>query len=603
MRIFFAWVLCLSTGLALAQKQKDGTDNRFAGLDTSFGRVLKDWHAAGFAVAVVEKNKVIYQKGFGYKDVESKSPVTPNTLFAIGSCTKAFTASLLGLLRQEGKLDFDKPVQTYFPELKFYNENMNNLITLRDMMSHRTGLPRHDYSWYFFQSSTRDSLIMRIQYQEPSAAVREKWQYNNFMFMAQGALVEKLTHQSWEKNVKEKIFTPLGMGSSDFSIEEMLKNDDHATGYGLKNDSIIDKLPYFHIDAMGPAGSINSSVHDMSNWVITWINGGKFEGKEILPPTYVKDAMSSQVVITAALPDQYKDIFFANYGLGWALGSYRGHYRVDHGGNIDGFSANTSFFPSDSIGIIVLTNQDGSTIPSVVRNLIADRLLGLKYIDWESDLKKATDKRKAAAKEAEKSVVPAAKIKSSPSHELKDYAGWYLNKGYGILNVEFARDSLFASSSIRTWWLRHTHYDQFDPFIRDAQGKYDTSDHNSPILFELNPAGDVESLKVNLEPSTKAIEFSKVPKPKELTREDLQKLVGDYDLGGQIAKVSLKNDKTLVLNVPGQPEYELVPIDTNKFNIKSLNGFTIQFNTNDKNEVFELLSIQPNGTFKATRKK
>ena len=603
MRFLFAWVLCLSTGMALAQKQKVGTDNRFTGLDTSFSRVLKDWHAAGFAVAVIEKNKVIYQKGFGYKDVESKAPVTPNTLFAIGSCTKAFTASLLGLLRQEGKLDFDKPVQIYFPELKFYNDNMNNLITLRDMMSHRTGLPRHDYSWYFFQSSKRDSLVMRIQYQEPSAAVREKWQYNNFMFMAQGALVEKITHQSWEQNIREKIFNPLGMNSSDFTIEDLLKNDDHATGYGLKNDSTIDKLPYFHIDAMGPAGSINSSVNDMSNWVITWINGGKFQGKEILPPGYVKEAMSSQVVISAALPDQYKDIFFANYGLGWSLGSYRGHYRVDHGGNIDGFSANTSFYPSDSIGIIVLANQDGSAIPSVVRNLVADRLLGLKYIDWESDLKKAADKRKAAAKEAEKTVVPTAKIQSSPSHELKDYAGWYLNKGYGILNVEFARDSLFASSSIRTWWLRHTHYDQFAPFIRDAQGNYDTSDHNSPILFELNAAGDVESLKINLEPNTKAIEFSKVPKPKELTKEDLQKLVGDYDLGGQIAKVSLRNDKTLFLNVPGQPEYELVPVETNKFNIKSLSGFTIQFNTNDKNEVIEFLSIQPNGTFKATRKK
>ena len=551
MRLLLAWVLCLSTEMALAQKQKDGTDSRFAGLDTGFARVLKDWHAAGFAVAVIEKNKVIYQKGFGYKDVESKAPVTPSTLFAIGSCTKAFTASLLGLLRQEGKLDFDKPVQIYFPELKFYNDNMNNLITLRDMMSHRTGLPRHDFSWYFFQSSKRDSLVMRIQYQEPSAAVREKWQYNNFMFMAQGALVEKITHQSWEQNIKEKIFTPLGMNSSDFTIEDLLKNGDHATGYGLKNDSTIDKLPYFHIDAMGPAGSINSSVNEMSNWVITWINGGKFQGKEILPSAYVKEAMSSQVVISAALPDQYKDIFFANYGLGWSLGSYRGHYRVDHGGNIDGFSANTSFYPSDSIGIIVLVNQDGSAIPSVVRNLVADRLLGLKYIDWESDLKKAADKRKAAAKEAEKTVVPNAKIQSSPSHELKYYAGWYLNKGYGMLNVEFARDSLFASSSIRTWWLHHTHYDQFEPFIKDAQGNYDTSDHNSPILFELNAAGEVESLKINLEPNTKAIEFSKVPKPKELTKEELQKLVGDYDLGGQIAKVSLRNDKTLFLNVPG----------------------------------------------------
>ena len=599
----FSMVLFFSLILGSAWAQKENIDHRFLGLDTAFARVLKDWHAVGFAVAVVEKNKLIYEKGFGFKDYESKSPATPNTLFAIGSCTKAFTASLAGMLRQEGKIDFDKPVQLYFPELKFYNDELNNKVTLRDMMSHRTGLPRHDYSWYFFQTPSRDSLIMRIQYQEPSLGLREKWQYNNFMFMAQGALVEKLTHKSWEENIREKIFTPLAMNNSDFSIEELVKNNDHATGYGLKNDSIIDKEPYFHIDAMGPAGSINSSVHEMSNWVITWINGGKFMGKEILPSSYVTEAMSSQMVVMGALPEEYKDIFLANYGLGWGLASYRGHYRVEHGGNIDGFSASTCFFPSDSIGIIVLVNQDGSAIPSIVRNLIADRMLGLKYIDWDSNLKRAAEKRRASAKEAEKNIVTNKKPQTKPTLPLAQYTGLYLNKGYGILNVELVHDSLFASSSIRSWWLRHYHFDTFEPFLKEASGKYDTTDKGSPIEFFLNTSGEIESLKVGLEPNIKPIEFIKTAKSKELGKAELEKYTGEYDLSGIEAKVSLKNDKTLVLNVPGQPEYELVPIDNNKFNIKSLSGFTIQFNLNDKSEVIEMLSIQPNGTFKAPKKK
>ena len=158
MRKISALLLCLITVISFAQKENSTEEKRFAGLDTAFARVLKDWHAAGFAVAVVEKNKVIYAKGFGYRDYENKIPVTPNTLFAIGSCTKAFTASLLGMLNKDGKVDFDKPVRTYLPDLKFYNDELNDHVTLRDMMCHRTGLPRHDYSWYLFQTHSRDSL-------------------------------------------------------------------------------------------------------------------------------------------------------------------------------------------------------------------------------------------------------------------------------------------------------------------------------------------------------------------------------------------------------------------------------------------------------------
>ena len=244
----------------------------------------------------MEKNKVVYAKGFGYRDYENKIPVTPNTLFAIGSCTKAFTSSLLGILRNENRVDFDKSPEKYLPELKFFNKEMDNYITIRDMMCHRTGLPRHDYSWYFFPTDSRDSLMGRIQFQEPSAGIREKYQYNNFMFMLQGLIVEKVTGKTWEDNISEKFFKPLGMSGSNMSIESLEKSADAALGYSLRSDSIIEKVDYYHIRGMSPAGSINSSVNDMAKWVITWINGGKFEGKEIVPASYVSEAISSQMV-------------------------------------------------------------------------------------------------------------------------------------------------------------------------------------------------------------------------------------------------------------------------------------------------------------------
>jgi len=599
-----AFIIYACTAFAQKKVTPAQPDKRFEGLDTAFARVLKDWHAAGFAVAIVEKDKIVYAKGFGYRDYENKQPVTANTLFAIGSCTKAFTASLLGMLRDDGKIDFNKPVLNYLPDFKFYNDNMNENIMVKDLMCHRTGLPRHDLSWYYFTTKSRDSLVKRIQYMEPTFGIREKWQYNNFMFLTQGVIIEKLTGNAWEQNVREKILQPLGMVRTNFSVDTLATDKDASIGYSVKKDSIINKLDYYHIDAMGPAGSINSSITEMANWVTTWINGGKFNNKQLIPAAYVPEAISAQMVMDGAMPTkEVPDVFFSSYGYGWMLASYRGHYRVEHGGNIDGFSASTCFFPSDSIGIIVLSNQNNSTVPSAVRNIVADKMLGLKYFDWETYLKSRADSAKAAAKKGEVAQVSNRKLNTTPSHPLKDYEGIYSNKGYGPLTVSFERDSLFAYLPNNTWWLMHYHYDLFEPFDKDKHNGIDTSDKSDPIQFNMNAAGDIESVSMTLEGGLKPIVFERAPKPKEVSKTDLEKYVGEYELSGVTTKVYIKNDKTLYLFVPGQPEYELVPVEKDKFAIKSLSGFNIQFNLSDKGEVTEVLFIQPNGTFKATRKK
>ncbi|HEX5154258.1 MAG TPA: serine hydrolase [Parafilimonas sp.] len=603
MRKLLSAFLLLMAFTSVAQKQKPSGIDRLAGLDTAFARVLKDWHASGFAVAVVEKNKVVYAKGFGYRDYENKIPVTPNTLFAIGSCSKAFTSSLLGMLDKDGKISFDKPVRTYLPTLRFYNNELNDNVTLRDMMCHRTGLPRHDYSWYLFQSHSKDSLMQRIQYMEPSASLREKWQYNNFMFLLQGIVTEKITGKSWEDNIREKIFKPLGMDSADVSLDEWRQSNNAALGYQVKKDSVITKMDYYDIAAMSPAGSINSSVNDMAKWVITWINGGKYNGREILPAGYVSQAISSQMIVAPSLPSKQKpDLYFANYGFGWFLGSYRGHYRVEHGGNIDGFSASTSFFPSDSIGIIVLCNQNASPVPSVVRNIIADKMLGLKYFDWETDLKSDADSSKAKAKEAEKNIVSNQKTGTKPSHELKSYEGAYTNPGYGSFNIDLHNDSLLLTGVARNFWLQHYHYDVFTVFEENAQDDIDTSDKSTKLQFNMNINGDIESASINLEPTLKPIVFTRSDKTNQVVADSLQEYVGDYEIASATIKIYIKGDETLYLFVEGQPEYELAPTGKDKFLLKNMTGFSVQFNRNDKNQVTEILSIQPNGTFKATRK-
>jgi CubicO group peptidase (beta-lactamase class C family) len=591
---------------ARAQKSHSSADP-FAGLDTAVARVLKDWHAAGVAVAVVQKDKVIYSKGFGYRDWENKLPVTPHTLFAIGSCTKAFTSSLIGLLDSQGQLDIDKPVRNYLPELKFNNPTMDDVITLRDMMCHRTGLPRHDYAWYLFSSGSRDSLISRIQYMEPTAGIREKWQYNNFMFLAQGMVVQKITGSSWENNISEKLFKPLGMLESNLSVSDLQKSPEAALGYGLKKDSLIQKLDYHDLNTIAPAGAINSNVTDMAAWVSTWINGGKYHDKQILPAPYVNEAMSAQMVSAGGVPaKESPDIFFSSYGFGWMLASYRGHYRVEHGGNIDGFSASTCFFPSDSIGIVVLSNQNGSQVPSILRNLIADRLLHLPYKDWSTWLKNISDKGRTAAKQAAASKIADKKPNTHPSHALNDYSGIYTNPGYGSFEVLVQKDSLWASLSHQTWWLKHYHYDVFDPFEKDPKTGIDTTDSGGPlkVQFNMNQAGDIISVAMDLEPSLhKPLIFTRTAKVQTDTSLILQKYVGEYLIANVTTKVYIKNGKTLFLFVPGQPEYELLPIGKDKFALKALSGYEAQFVVDDKGEVTALLAIQPNGTFKATRKK
>jgi Domain of unknown function (DUF3471)/Beta-lactamase len=376
-----------------------------------------------------------------------------------------------------------------------------------------------------------------------------------------------------------------------------------AKGYILYKDK-IKKSDYYPIGAMGPAGSINSSVNDMGNWVITWINGGKYRGAEIIPAAYIKEASSAQMLVGSSLPSkQHADVHSSAYGLGWFVASYRSHYRAEHGGNIDGFSASTSFFPTDSIGIIVLCNQNGSRVPGTVRNIIADRMLQLPKVDWQTETQKDIDSTKQMAEKAKLSVVSNRKMNTQPSHALNEYDGLYHNNAFGVMDIRYKKDSLILYTNTGNLWLKHYQYDQFELYNIDKREGIDTTTASEVKLqFNTTATGDIGGLQISLEPAMeKPSVFTKTSRKKELAAGELEKFAGTYSISGVDMVVAIKNN-VLYLTVLGQPEYTLVAVSDSKFALSSVEGFFVEFKQDDKGKVTELLSIQPNGTFKALKK-
>lgn len=558
-------------------------DERLKDLDEFVNKALKDWNVAGLAIGVVKNGKIIYTKGFGYRNIEEKLPVTENTLFSIGSCTKAFTAIDNCILVSQGKLNLDKPVINYMPDFRMYNDYVTMNMTPKDLLTHRSGLPRHDLMWYG-SDLTRKELYERLKYLEPSAGFREIFQYQNLMYMTAGILVEAISGQTWENFTKDNILTPLEMNSTNFSTFDSRKTSDFAKPYREEKNN-IKLIDFRDIQSIGPAGSINSNVKDMSNWMIMHLNHGKFNGKKIVDEEMVYTAHTP--FITVPGPPS-KEVSYRSYALGWMVSQYRDHQRLEHGGNIDGFSANVCLFPADSIGIVILTNADNTVLPNLVRNIVADKLMDLPYIDWNAKLSEG--KKNEETPEAE-GKDPNQIENTTPSHPLVDYIGKYENNAYGTLEIKLENENLLIDYHTLKIQLKHYHYDYFQSVDKDMP----------PMLinFVTNERGKVNKVMAQLEQGVKDIEFTKVP---EYTNNSasLEKFTGEYDMQGVSIKVSIKNN-TLKLFVPGQPEYELVASGENNFDIKDLKGYSVTFNM-DGSKVKEIQFNQPNGVFKALKK-
>ncbi|MBM3297809.1 MAG: beta-lactamase family protein, partial [Candidatus Aminicenantes bacterium] len=252
-----------------------------AGFDDLVARGLKELNVPGVAVAVVRDGRVVLAKGYGYRDAERQAPMTADTLLAIGSSSKAFTTFALGVLVDRGLVEWDKPVRAAIPWFKLRDPLAGERLTPRDLVTHRSGLPRHDLVWYNNAGVSREEFVRRLEHLEPTADLRTRFQYNNLMFLTAGYLVETLTGKSWEDSIRDVVFAPLGMGRSNFSVEDSKKDADHALPYVFR-DKKIAVIPFRNIDVVGPAGSINSSVNEMSRWLLVHLGGGRIDGRAVL---------------------------------------------------------------------------------------------------------------------------------------------------------------------------------------------------------------------------------------------------------------------------------------------------------------------------------
>lgn len=321
-----------------------------------------EWGVPGCAIGIVFGEKVIFSKGSGSSRLGEDTAITAKTLFPIASATKSFTAMSLALLVEDGKLEWDTPIREYWPEFQLYDPVATAQITTRDLLCHRSGLPRHDLVWYN-TSLTREQLMERLSYLEPTADFRYSYQYQNLMYTAAGHLVERLSGTSWEAFVKERILEPLHMKQTHFSVWTAQQTGRVATPYMMKADCAVE-MPYLNNEAIGPAGSMISSLKDMTKWLSYHIQGVLPDGQPLVAAHLLKDMHTPLIVSTSHTT--YPEIPFVCSAMGWFVQSYCGHKMIFHAGNIQGFSSLVSFLPDIGLGIVVLSQVDQSRLPAAI---------------------------------------------------------------------------------------------------------------------------------------------------------------------------------------------------------------------------------------------
>jgi len=480
----------------------------FAGFEDDVHAALQDGKVPGAAVIIIKDGKVLLSQGFGKRNVAENLDVTPRTLFPIGSSGKAFTAAAIAMLVEEGKLEWEKPVRHYLPSFKLHDQFATERLTVRDLLCHRCGLPRHEFLWYN-SDLTRKEMIERLAYLEPNADFRALYQYNNLMFATAGYLIECVTDQTWEEFVAERIFKPLGMVSSNTAVADSRKTNDYALPYEEKKDEIEEVPFYDKFQGMGPAGGISTNLEDIEHWLRFHLNEGKHGETQLLAAEHLAQNHTPHTVIPAggAIPmGKHPEIANWCYGQGWFVGSYRGHRMVQHGGSIDGFMAEVVLLPDENAAVAVFTNRGGTFVPYIIAFTACDRLLGAEKADWNGRLQKEFADLKAQAEKqlAEMQAAEPAIPDTQPSHALDAYCGRYEHPGYGIVTISLSEDQLrFTYNNIPSS-LTHIHYDIFEVNIERFEFK-------AKVSFATAEKGAIESLAIKMDPAVKAQVFTRVP--------------------------------------------------------------------------------------------
>jgi CubicO group peptidase (beta-lactamase class C family) len=592
--LFFTLTLLLMVCAPGARAQAPDITSKLSGFDSYMEQVLKEWNTPGIGVGIVVNDKLVFAKGYGYRDYDKKLPFTPATLCQIASNSKLFTAVSAGMLVEEGKLTWDKPVRESVPTIQFYNDQLNSNVTLRDMLSHRTGVTRHDLIW-FKSPFTRNELFEKLKYLEPQEPMRETFLYNNLMYSAAGRIIELKSGKSWEQFVRERIFTPLDMSTTTYTISDMTQHPDHGVPFREKRDSFeLYKIPYYEdTEGVAPAGAIISNIDELSHWLIALMNDGKYNGKQVLPPNALKATLQPAIGLPNALGESqgFWELLNPAYGMGRQTAAYRGHLMTFHGGDLPGFHSQVSFLPNDKIGVIVLVISDHSApLYNIVSYNVYERLLGMDQTPWSQRWLERRLAGKKAGTEARAKAGGDRVPNTKPSHALADYAGDYENQAYGLLKIGVKSDALQFGFHEFQYPLSHFHYDRFDTPDDEQYGRFS-------LNFRTNPQGDIDSAVISLDQAE--VVFTR--KPDALDPALLEKLAGMYMTPTKYKfQVLYQPGSGLSLSFPGGPPLKLIPIKGLKFRTPQFADNIYEF-VMENGKVTALKERDPSGEYTFSR--
>lgn len=546
-----------------------------AAYDAYVTKAMADFKVPGLAIAVVRNDSVIFAKGYGTRTLGKTEPVDANTVFAIGSVSKAFTATLVGMMVDEGKMRWDDAATLWLPQLELNDPYVAKELTVRDLLTHRSGLARGDLMWYATDMDSEE-ILRRVRFQRPTWSFRARYGYQNVMYLAAGMAVSKAAGKSWDALVAERIFAPLGMERTNTSTKPLASMANVASPHQDVDDTLR-VIKWHNIDNIAPAGSINSSVRDMTQWLRLQLAGGKWNGKSLISTGSLNETHSAQTVVPLSADFRQINPFthLASYGMGWIIQDYRGREIRQHGGNIDGMSALAALVPEEKLGIVVLTNANGSPVPSIAMYKAFDMLTNAKpERDWAAEQMKVRTKNLAMQKETMDKRLAARATGTKPSLELSKYVGTYADSMYGDVRVSSSDSRLrLQYGTMFHGTLEHWHYDTFRAtWDERTMGK-------SFVTFALDADGkvknvDVEGLSV----------FGRKPDAPDTTRRvilaasDAAKLTGTYV--SQVPALTIDvawTDGKLTLTVPGQPVYTLLADSPTRFRMTGLPGMPAGF--------------------------
>lgn len=498
--IIITFIVLLSNA-SFGQKNNTFNEKEF---EKFVSEQMDKWSVPGLAISIVQNGEIIYKNGFGVKDIETKNPITTQTLFGIASCTKAFTSTLAAQLEGEGNLSWNKPVKSYIPTFKLFDDYTTNHTNLIDLLTHRTGITRCDIM-RDNADYDRQELLKRLQYLKPGCDFRTKLQYTNIGYMVAGALMESITNSSWEDLIKERIFSKLEMHSTNTNLLEAVKNnEDIATPYIIYDRKEgLKKLDYHYEPLLGPAGNINSNINDLSKWLLFNINNGKHKENAIISPSVLSRVYNPTMPIPSR--NETKERLFDTYALGWLVSSYRGHKQIQHGGVLFGYTALVSFLPNDNTGVVIVSNLNGIPhVTSIIERYVYDKLLGMRPVNW-SDRYVEQFKRMEDAYNTSLETREEVKSEGVLVRDISEYTGVYDHPAFGEIEVVLQDDEMKVILKTLNCPLKHLHHDAFIMTHPVSRQEFN-------LVFQENMEGNIDGFKAAFERGVDDIEFDKINK-------------------------------------------------------------------------------------------